>query len=183
MSVRGLTNQRRSLAYLALRVGLIAMLTLPLPPFPQVPVVAAVASSAQIYRLSFDDLRRFLASDGTDQLTWSPRFNCVQFAEQLVGRARGAGFIAVTAIAVWEGDWGAGYDSHEFAAIYTADRGFVWIEPQDDQSYDQSMPDHRLCELAEPCSVKIRYVAYTFEGHITTAWSPTYVPWRSASAP
>lgn len=123
------------------------------------------------YSKTFSDLRDFLAFDDLSLRPWSTDFQCEGFADELVKRARAHGFVAVKAQTGWvEGD------GHFFNAIYTKDLGAVWVEPQTDAIYDQSMRDNHLCRTDGWCwPYTAAFVTYHFEDTVTLVWSRSYI--------
>lgn len=93
--------------------------------------------------MTYSSLLTFLRADNTNQMVYQQGFDCNQFAEMLVRRARRAGF-AADSIGIESYNENMQVVGHRFVSIYTADRGVVWVEPQDDGIYGSQ--DGRLCD-------------------------------------
>jgi hypothetical protein len=87
------------------------------------------------YSMTYADVIRFVTLDKTNEhnYIWGI-YNCVNFSQDLIKRARNSGFVVI-GVGVGFEDTRDQITGHEFVAFYTIDRGIIWIEPQDDSEY------------------------------------------------
>lgn len=77
---------------------------------------------------TYDQVISFLAEDNTDNLTFSSRFNCVDFSTRLVANAHAKGFVCYGVVLNFLSPCG----DHVIVAFDT-DRGIIFVDPQSDK--------------------------------------------------
>jgi len=95
-------------------------------------VKATKAAGCNLWNPSYQEMKEFVAQDGTDSKTYiGGEYVCSDFAAEVNNNAEAQGIRCALVDVKYPGDWG-----HAIVAFETTDKGLVFIEPQFDDEVD-----------------------------------------------